>query len=606
MRTWKKTVFTCLALLLAAAITGCSASGADIVSHATASAAVETASAAAIAVESVSQVSTGDLAQMAQITLSGNTASVEGEGVTVDGSTVTITAGGVYTLSGTLADGQIIVNAGKNDTVELVLQGVSIASSTSAAIHVQQAELTVITLAEGTENVLSDAADYVYPDSQTDEPNAALFAKSDLTVRGPGSLTVYGNGANGITSKDSLVIESGTVTVQAENNGLRGKDSVTVLGGSLTVTAGGDGIQSDNTTDANSGTILIAGGTLAITSGNDGIQAVSNLTVSGGSVTVVAGGGYTTESYSAEESYKGLKSSGVIVITGGQMQINSLDDSLHAAQSITISGGEMQLLTRDDGMHADAEINITGGTVRIAISYEGLESAVVNIGGGTVTLLASDDGINAANTAESAQGDRMSPAGGWGGEDDGSLQVNISGGFVSINAYGDGLDSNGSVTMTGGELYISGPLTSANGALDYNGSFTMNGGVLVAAGSVGMAQTPDSSSAQPSVLLTFSQSQAAGSTYLLTDAAGTVLLRYTPAKDFQCIVFSAPELSQGSTYSIYQSTDGTLTGATLLYNVTISGTITSAGASTGQTMQNGQQPNAQQQNMQQPNDMRRP
>ena len=155
--------------------------------------------------------------------------------------------------------------------------------------------------------------------------------------------------------------------------------------------------------------------------------------------------------------------------------------------------------------------------------------------------------------------------------------------------------------MTGGALYISGPLSSANGAIDYNGSFAMTGGVLVAAGSSGMVQTPSQNSAQPSAILYFNQSQAAGSTYILTDSSGNALVSYTPAKDFQCIVFSAPGLVNGSSYSIYESTDGTLSNATLLYDFTISGTITSVGATSGQNQQNWQtQPNMQPQQQRRP------
>jgi len=601
----KKYLLILLVLLLALAVAGCSASGAETETQTVTASTALTAQAVELSVETVSQVSTDDLTQMAAITLNGTTASAEGEGVTIDGSTVTITAGGVYTLTGMLTDGQIIVSAGKKETVELVFSGVSITSSRSAAIYVQQADLAVITLAEGTENTLSDAASYVYPDSATDEPSAALYAKSDLTIRGAGALTVYGNYQNGITSKDDLVIESGTVIVEAENHGLRGKDSVTVLGGNLTITAGDDGIQSDNETDTGKGTILIEGGTLNIVAAHDGMQAQTSLTVTGGSIGILAGGGYTTESYSTEESYKALKSAGVIQITGGEISVNSLDDAIHAAQSVTISGGVLSLMSRDDGIHADGTVNITGGTIDIQICYEGIEGEEVNIGGGTISMLAADDGINAADTSQSGQSDRMGTFGGWGGSSgDSSLLVNITGGVITINAYGDGIDSNGSITMSGGELYISGPLSSNNGAIDYDGSFQMSGGILVAAGATGMAQTPDSSSAQPSIMLYFSQTQSAGSAYLLTNDSGTVLLSYTPVKEFQCIVFSAPELTTGSTYHLYESADGTLDNATLLYDVTLSSTITSVGGgSYGNSTQNWQT----QQNFQpQQNNQRRP
>ena len=594
-----------LALLLSALIVGCSVSGAQTAEQVTVLTAdtqqASDGSVGQISIESVAQVSTQDLQQMATIALSGSGASAEGGGVTIDGSAVTITAGGVYTLTGTLSDGQIVVDAGKDDTVELVLSGVSIASSGSAAIYAKQADLTIVTLADGTVNTLSDGSSYVYADASTDEPNAALFAKDDLTIRGTGALTVYGNYLNGIVSKDDLVIESGTMTVEAQNHGVRGKDSVTILDGVLTITAGNDGIQSNNAEDAARGYVLIGGGTISITAAHDGIQAETSLSVSGGTLSIQSGGGYTTESYSTEESYKGLKSGGTIGITGGGIAINSLDDAIHASDTVSVSGGVLSLMSRDDGIHADGTVNITGGDVDIQICYEGIEGAVINIRGGTISMLADDDGINAADAAASGQGDRMGQPGGRGSSGSSSLQVNISGGVIVIDAYGDGVDSNGVITMSGGELYISGSLSSGNGAIDYDSSFNMSGGVLAAAGATGMAQAPDSSSSQPSVFLYFASTQVAGSTYLLTNDSGTVLLSYAPGKEFQCIVFSAPELSAGSSYSICESTDGTLDNATLLYNFTLSSTITSVGNSqTTQTWRTQQNVGPQQNNMRRP------
>ena len=568
-------------LLLLPVLVSCGASGTTTAEESTQSADITTQDMQNSA-RGITETSAKELAPMAVIVLNGMTASMEGEGVTIDGNTVTITAAGSYTLSGTLTDGQIIVDADKEDTVELILNGVSIASKTSAAIFAKQSDLLIITLAEGTQSTVSDASAYVYADSAEDEPSAAVFSKDDLYVRGLGALLIYGNYKNGITSKDNLVIESGTITIEAENHGIRGKDSVTIQGGIITITAGNDGIQADNAADSGSGTVLIEGGVTEITVGHDGVQAESALTITGGEVNILAGGGYSTETYSSQESYKALKSSGTVTITGGVVSVNSLDDAIHANQSVTVTGGTLTLLSRDDGIHADDTLSITGGVINILICYEGLESAVVNISGGEIVMLAADDGINAADASESGYGDRMGAVGGW-GTGDTSLQVNISGGSVIINAYGDGIDSNGNVSMSGGELYISGPVSSANGALDYDSSFTISAGVMAASGSTGMAQTPSSNSSQASAIVYFTQSQAAGASYLLTDTSGNVLISHTPDKDFQCIIFSAPGMKSGNSYELYESTDGTMDTATLVSDFTLSGTITSVGGSYGQT-----------------------
>lgn len=588
----KKMLYILVIALLLPAIVSCSAAGTESVASGTTLA----ASAEQAAEETAAAVFSDTLTQMAVITLGGSGATAEGEGVSIDGSTVTITAEGSYTLSGTLTDGQIVIDAGKDDTVELVLAGVSIASSQSAAIVETQADLLVVTLADGTQNTLSDAAVYVYSNSSTDEPNAALFAKDDLILRGGGSLTVYGNAQNGVATKDDLVIESGTITVTAVNHALRGKDSVTVLGGTLTLTAGDDGIQSDNAEDSGSGTILIEGGAIGITAAHDGMQAETSLSITGGTVGIVSGGGYTTESYSEEESYKGLKSAGSLAVTGGDITVNSLDDAVHGGGSVTVSGGTLTLMSRDDGIHADGTVTIADGVVAIQICYEGIEGTVINLQGGTVSMLCADDGINAADTAQSGQGDQM----GGMNDTEGSLEVNISGGTITINAYGDGLDSNGYVTMTGGALYISGPLSSANGAIDYNGTFILSGGVLAAVGSTAMAQTPSQESAQASVIVYFTQTQEAGTTVYLTDADGDVMLSYTPDKEYQCVVFSSPELQTGGSYQVYAGSGGDITSASLVESFSQTGTVTSVGGGSAQTW------NPQRNSKPQRNDMGRP
>ena len=225
------------------------------------------------------------------ITLAGTSITTDSSNVTVEGSTATITAAGAYTISGTLDNGQIIIDTADEGKVELILNGASITSTTSAPIYVVNADKAVIILAEGSANTVTDGASYVFADADTDEPNAAIFSKSDLTIRGSGSLTVNANYNNGIASKDELKVNGGTITVNSVNDGIKGKDAVIIQDSIITITSGGDGIQSSNNNDAEKGTIEIEGGTLNITSGLDGIQAETNLTISAGEITINSGGG---------------------------------------------------------------------------------------------------------------------------------------------------------------------------------------------------------------------------------------------------------------------------------------------------------------------------
>ncbi|MPN46919.1 hypothetical protein SDC9_194518 [bioreactor metagenome] len=120
-----------------------------------------------------------------------------------------------------------------------------------------------------------------------------------------------------------------------------------------------------------------------------------------------------------------------------------------------------------------------------------------------------------------------------------------------MNALGDGVDSNGSIVMTGGQVYVSGPTNDGNGALDYDRSFEISGGELIAAGSSGMAQVPSSSSTQSSILMYFSKAQAAETTIVLADSNGAELLKFSPENTFSSLAMSHSEFKVGQSYSLY-------------------------------------------------------
>jgi hypothetical protein len=547
-----------------------------------------------------------DDTDVAYIELEGDSIAFAGSGATVDGTTVTITSAGTYNVSGTLEDGQIVVDTQDEETVVLVLDGADITCSTSAPIYVVNAEKTVITLADGTENVVTDGDTYVLTDPEWDEPNAAIFSMDDLTIKGAGSLTVNANYNNGIASKDDLKITGGEITVYAVNDGIKGKDSIAVKNGTITINAGSDGLQSSNAEDAEKGYIAIEGGTLTITAGLDGIQAETQLAVSGGEVTISSGGGSVNSSSngggmwndrnapsdsSSAESTKGLKAGVDITITDGTVNVDSSDDSLHSNGTLTIDGGKMVLASGDDGIHADSAIEINGGNVTITQSYEGIESAIVTINDGNIHLVSSDDGINIAG------GNDGSSIDGRPGQNDfaasGNYALYINGGYIAIDAGGDGLDSNGSITMADGVVLVNGPTNDGNGALDYMGTFNITGGFLVATGSSGMAEAPSTSSTQYSVRYNFPSQQAAGTVVHIETQDGQEVLTFAPTKVYQSVVLSSPELENGTTYVVYTGgsstgtvTDslyggGTYTAGTQVASLTISSMVTSAGSSVG-------------------------
>jgi hypothetical protein len=533
---------------------------------------------AALAANSQPRVAAEDAAANSaaavSIVLDGDAIVADGNGVTVEGNTATITAAGIYSISGSLADGQIIVDANDEEPVQLILNGVHISSAASAPIYVVDAAEVVIVLPDGTENTVSDGASYVFADPAEDEPNAAVFSTSDMTITGGGSLAVEGNYNDGIASKDGLVIAGSSITVSAVDDGIRGKDYLVVEGGVITVQAQGDGLKSDNEEDATKGYIAVASGVVDVTAGGDAITAQTDVLISGGEFSLSSGGGSSSR-IDETTSAKGIKAVVSVTIDDGTFAIDSTDDAIHSNDSLTINGGVFTLAAGDDGMHADATLTINAGEIRIPTSYEGIESAVITINGGDIALVSSDDGINVAGGNDgSGTAGGMMPGGRPGrgpapGQDaftyTGDYYLYIHGGSIVVAADGDGIDVNGAIEMTGGLVIVNGPTANMNSALDYDASFVISGGYLAAAGSAGMAQAPGQSSSQNSLLLTFPSALPAGTLIHIQTAAGDDLLTMAPLKSFQSLVFSSPELAKGDDIEIYSGGSAAGTAADGLY-----------------------------------------
>ena len=495
------------------------------------------------------------------ITLNGTSITIDGTGATASGSTATITAAGTYDLSGTLTNGRIVVNSADDGTVRLILNGATIRSSTNAAIYVASADKVIIALADGTQNYVSDGSSRPASSSTEDEPTAAIFSMADLTIFGGGALTVHGNYKDGVTSKDGLIIASGSLTVEAADDGIRGKDYLIVEDGQISVGAGGDGMKSDNEDDTTRGYVTIEDGDLEIVAGGDAIAAATDIAILGGDLELTAGGG-SSGYVSSSESAKGVKAGVDLTIEAGTFDINAADDAIHSNGTILITGGTFDIATGDDGIHAEEELEISGGVIDISESYEGVESVtVITINGGQIRINSDDDGLNVSGGVD---GSGWPGGGGGGGMNTGDGLLYINGGYVAIDAQGDGIDINGSVVMTGGTVLVHGPTANDNGALDHV-SFRITGGTLIAAGSAGMAQAPSTSSSQRSVMLNYRTTQQAGSLVHVRTSSGAALFTFAPAKRYQSIVFSSPSLAQGTTYDIYSGGSSTGTPVDGLY-----------------------------------------
>lgn len=489
----------------------------------------------------------GEYSDCIDITLSGTTASCADSSVSISGSTVTITAKGTYRLSGTLSDGQIVVNAPDTDKVQLVLDNAEITKKSGAALYVIQADKVFVTTVNGSTNTLASTGEFVATDDNN--VDGTVFAKSDIAFNGAGTLNISCETKHGVVTKDDLKIGGGTYNITSASQGLSGKDSVRIAAGTVNINSGTDAIHSENADDAEKGFIYIAGGTLNLTSGRDCIDASSTLTVDGGTLNLVSGGGSSsaqTHGGADSESYKGMKSAGVLTITGGTFTIDALDDAVHSNTDVKIEGGKFEISTGDDAVHAYSETAISGGEINISKCYEGIEGLTVNISGGKITLTSSDDGINAAGGNDGGMG------GGFGHDkfsSGGDAKVTISGGEITMTVNGDGLDANGSVEVSGGTVYIYGPTGNGNGSLDYDQSGLITGGTVIAAGSSGMAMNFGQDSTQGSMLVSAGNASA-GTEVKLTDSSGNVIAQFTPAVSFQSVLISTPDITSDGTYTL--------------------------------------------------------
>lgn len=491
------------------------------------------------------QESDYDADAVSEIVLKDQGSQSESAHVSVQGDVVTIKKEGVYLLSGGLKNGQIVVDADKSEKVRLILNGVDINCDASAALYIKSAEKVFVTLADGTQNTFSNQEEFVAVDDN--KVDGVIFAKDDLTINGNGNLSVKAAYGHGIVCKDDLVFTGGEYKIVSERQGLSGKQSIRVLDGSFEIESGGDGMHAEDVDDETKGFIYIAGGKFQITCGGDGMDASNILEAAGGAIEVVAGGGCKNTGDNAT-STKGLKANGNLLFHDGDYSIDSADDAIHSNSSILLEGGTYSIYTGDDGIHADDTTAIYGGDLTVHESYEGIEGQKILAAGGEIHITSSDDGFNAAGG-----NDESGMTGGPGGRRDAfavdqDAELTISGGKLYINAEGDGIDSNGSLFITGGEIYVSGPSRQGNGALDSGAGAQITGGIFVAASAGGMEENFDDTSTQGAMLVSVSGSQTGN--IVLKDKDGNEIVSYTPEKAYNAVVVSTPEVIKGETYEL--------------------------------------------------------
>lgn len=533
--------------------------------------------------------------EVVTITLNKTTATVSGNGATVDGSTITITEAGVYLVSGTIEDGQIIVDASDSDKVQIVLDGADIHCETSAAIYVREADKVFLTLAENSENTLSSGTEYTQIDDNT--VDGVIFSKSDIACNGSGSLTIEANYKHGIVSKDDLVITGGTYKITAADNGITAKDQLKILDGTFDIDAANSAVKAKNTDDTELGNIYIAGGTFNIKAEQDGFHATGSIVVDDGTITVNSGDdGFHADldtvinggTINVEESYEGLEGKRV-VINGGDITVNSSDDGINAASSSSDSSTsnmpdakeppQMPTQNNDSTQSDTADSAADSDTTDTSSDTEQNDtSARPELPDGADSDQQPPQDFEPDNAPSDASGNapQMMQGGGPGGGGDSELYIKITGGILTVSADGDGLDSNGSLLVTGGTTIVYGPNSDGDGALDYDGGATVTGGTLAAIGSAGMTQGFGEDSTQPSITYYCTETQSADTTITLTDRDGTALFTVTPGKAYASIVLTFPELTMDETYTLTVGTD--------TEEITLTDTLTTAGTQPTKTM----------------------
>ena len=303
-----------------------------------------------------------------------------------DGQDIEITSAGVYVLSGTATDVTIKVNAGDEDKVQMVLNGVNITNSDSPAIYVVNADKVFVTTTD-TENTLSVTGTFSADgDTNTD---AAIFSKDDLILNGVGTLNISST-ANGVTSKDDLKITGGNININCEADAMEANESVAIADGNITIVTNKDGIHAEYDEDDTVGYVYICGGNIKIEAADDGIH--------GTTITQIDGGTFDIDTYG-----EGIEAT-IVQINGGTVDVYAADDGINASAKssayypeLQINGGDVTISMGQgdtDALDSNGALTITGGTINITaqspFDYDGtgtLSGGTVIVNGQEVTQL---------------------------------------------------------------------------------------------------------------------------------------------------------------------------------------------------------------------------
>ena len=417
------------------------------------------------------------------------------DGVTQSGSVYTITKAGEYTVTGLLSEGQLIVDAGDEDEITIVLNGTSITCSSGSPIYVKNASEVKIKSEENSFNEVIDKRAEATEDSSDDTGNAAIYATCDLKLVGKGALVVTGNYNNGIQSKDDLSIKNVIVKVTSVNNAIKGNDAVDIESGNIiAISAKGDGIKTSNSSLSNKGNqkgiVTITGGNIDVYAACDGIDAAYGVDISGdGNLNIYTD---TYSEYSEEVTTSG-SSSGSNSSTNKTASANTVSyvaasDTISNAPGGNISGSAPDMnggnapdmsngnapgmngssggnKTSGDRPGMPGDFNESGNSSGQSYSTKGIKAeSEINISDFTINISSTDDGIHANSdsgvleTGEDGKGTIVINGGSItiSSGDDGmhaDKQLDVNDGYINVVTSYEGLEAM-TINLNGGKIYV--------------------------------------------------------------------------------------------------------------------------------------------------------
>lgn len=536
---------------------------------------------------------------------------VSGSGISMKNGVVTITEGGDFTITGTLSDGCIHVNT--KDKVKLRLSGANITNLSGPAIYIEKADKAYITISKDTVNTLTDGAEYSgdYADLNgciVSKDTLEIKGSGELTIQSSAhrgikasdSLNIEGGtitlqaAKDGISVNDTFSMSDGTLNITTTQDGIASDSIVDISGGTINITTTGEvtasendfmkrpGQQTEQTETTSEDEVSskgikadwlmdISGGTIQVSSTDHALKCSSDINISGGTLTLNS------------SVKKGIKGEGNVTIDGGKIDITQSTEGIESKKILTINDGEIHINTTDDGLNAGGQGdkmmmphggNFTRGDQQP--NGENSRGTQNNMrpgghrGPGGMTPPQGQENQNNQTPPDFGQGQEngmtpperpdngnmpAGPGGMFGNsestEKSSEHHIQINGGYLYINAKGDGIDSNGSLFIDGGTVIVDGPESNGDSALDSDGALMCGGGTVIAVGSAGMAEVPNSSSAQNFLSIYFGETQAAGTLIRVEDSDGNEVLTYSPAKAFSHAVVSSSKLETGKTYRVY-------------------------------------------------------